>query len=177
MGGSLAVYREVPCGSEDHEAGFLPMLFGTIFYVIAYYALSMWAVIVTPQRIDDAGFRETFRFLLARWRSEVWYWGMIMTTRNLFIAISGLSTRDATTQLVIIVTVIMLAKVLASSYQPWRAAELNRADVATCFMLSIVGMFGVTFLCLGDRVDLLEQMGEPTADLEDRRTGYAWAVL
>jgi len=174
---SLALYREVECGSDEHSQGFVPMLFGLIFYVMTFYGVSLWAVVVTPSRLNDQSFMNRFRFLLARWRPEVWYWGMIMTTRNLLIAATGLMTREAMSQLAFIMAIIMIAKVLASYYHPWRAEELNIADVATCFILSLVGMFGIMLICLGERIAIAERSGEATTDLEDRKLVYGWTVL
>jgi len=176
---TLGKYKDVECGSEDHDGALGPMLIGLILYVIGFFGLTAWANHVWPTKHKNADFKMRFEFLTARWRLKVWYYGQFVMLRNLLVATVGSMTPEPTLQLTILVALMVLYMLGAATYQPWKAKELNYVDSAVSFLVILIGTFGVVFLTLDTETDLYARFGqtETAADKQKKLEDVAGVVL
>lgn len=169
---TLAKYKDVVCGSDDHNAGLPAMVLGLLIYVLGLYSLFLRAAYLAPSYWMDVGFRERWKFMLTRWRPDVWFWGCVMMTRNLLVAFGGFVSNDPRVQLVYVICIVTFAFSVSAIYQPWRAAILNHYDVASSIVLCFIGISGLIFVSLQEEVglckrfDLMQSVASKEAQLK-----------
>ena len=83
-------------------------------------------------------------------------------TRNLLVAFAGIISTEPRVQLVYSVCIVIVAMVLTSVWQPWRAPVLNHYDVSTAVILCFIGMFGMLFVSLQDEIRVSQRLGLST---------------
>ena len=84
---TLNKYKQVVCHTSDHTTGTPAMALGMIFYVFGFFTLCLWMNIKAPEKFVDKRFRARCKFLVNRWRADVWYWGSVYMVRNLVLAL------------------------------------------------------------------------------------------
>merc|ERR1719421_2675777 len=117
------------------------------------------ACIQAPSHWMDVAFRERWKFMLQRWRPDVYYWGSVVMTRNLLVAFAGIISMEPGVQLKYVICVVMLTFAATGAYSPWRAPMLNHYDVSSCIVLCFIGIFGLSFLALELEINLHERLG------------------
>merc|ERR1711988_456622 len=137
---TLALYRNVECGSEDHSATTGAMALGLILYVIGFQSVIFWCSAMAPKFWMEAWFREAFKFSLSRWQPDIWYWGSVMVLRNFMMAISGIVSSEPRVQLVYMVCGMVIYMCFAATYQPRMQPVLVQFDVLTCVILAVTGV-------------------------------------
>jgi len=96
---------------------------------------------------------------LTRWRPDVWFWGSLVMTRNLLVALAGVVSTEPRVQLIYLVWVVTTVFTLTAVWQPWRVPALNTSDVLSCLILNGIGVFGLVFVSLDDEIDLNTRLG------------------
>ena len=155
-------------------------IFGFVFYVIGFYFLTLYAVYIAPLSWKtDAAFRVKWAFLIARWRSDRWYWGPVLMTRNLFVALSGVVSSEPRIQLSFAIGVIIITFASTAWYQPWKAPKLNYYDVISCILLCIIATCGLIFASLNEEIGYVKRLEEFTIlDRKgDTRDVLIWVLL
>ena len=69
-GATLAKFKDVVCGSDEHTEALPAMVLGFTFYVIGFYLSFLYAAYIAPQMWSNVGFREKWKFMLTRWRPD-----------------------------------------------------------------------------------------------------------
>jgi len=135
------------------------MVLGLVVYVIGFYVKFLHIAYSAPGEWPKAEFREKWRFMLTRWRPDVWFWGSLVMTRNLLVALSGIVSTEPRVQLIYLVWVVTTVFTLTAVWQPWRIPSLNISDVLSCVILNGIGVFGLVFVSLDDEIDLNTRLG------------------
>merc|ERR1719379_299525 len=154
---TLAKYKDVVCGSDEHNQVLPAMALGLIVYVFGGYCGFLHAAYVAPSQWMNVTFRERWKFMLTRWRPDTYYWGSVVMTRNLLVAFAGLVSDEPRVQLVYVVCVVVITFAFTGAYQPWRAMVLNHYDVASSIVLVFIGVFGIIFVSLDKVIDVQQQ--------------------
>jgi uncharacterized membrane protein len=162
---TLLKFRDVTCGGEEHTKGLPAMVVGLVFYLIGFYCVFLNACYNASSYWGDVGFRERWRFMFQRWRPSTYYWGCVVITRNMLVALVGVMSSEARVQLLIVVIIVMLVTCCTANSHPWRADALNIYDVSSSYVLALVGIFGLIFLSL--RVE--ETMNERHDKLDEAK--------
>jgi len=170
---TLAKYKDVVCSSDEHNEVLPAMAFGLIFYVFGFYCACLHSAYVAPQLWTTVSFRERWKFMLTRWRPDTYYWGVMVMTRNLLVAFSGVISDAPRVQLVYVVCVVVVAFSVTGVYQPWRSAVLNHYDVASSIVLTFIGVFGVIFVSLDNEIEVLQQNDLSTQEKVDEQGAFA----
>merc|ERR1712216_998572 len=142
---TLAKFKDVVCDSKEHKDVLPAMIIGLLFYVFGFYVAFLHAAYMAPTQWMNVDFRERWKFMLTRWRPDTYYWGSVMMTRNMLVAFAGIISDQPRVQLVYVVCVVVIGFAFVAVYQPWRASSLNHYDVASCIVLSFIGVFGIIF--------------------------------
>jgi len=178
---TLAKYRYVECDGSLPAGGEAigAMIFGMAFYVVGIYALFAYGVQKCPSSKHLKEYRECWTFMWYRWRSDCYFWGMVVMTRNLLVAFTAVMSEEPRTQLLLAVTVIMICSLLTAAYHPWCAEMLNWYDMSTCFVLILIGLFGIVFLSLQNEILFHKRhMLYAEADaMHEELSDYAHALL
>lgn len=139
----MAKYKDILCDSAERDKAIAPMALGLVVYVIGFYLSFCHAAYTAPKRWTDVAFRECWKFMLTRWRPDVWYWGVVVMSRNLLVAIAGVVASEPRVQLVYVCAVVTLVLAITAVYQPWRAPPLNHYDVLSSIVLVFIGILGL----------------------------------
>ena len=178
-GATLAKFKDVVCGSDEHMEALPAMVMGLLLYVVGCYLLFLHAAFIAPKKWADVDFREKWRFMLTRWRPDVWFWGSTMMTRNLLVAFAGVISTEPRVQLLYAVSVVLVAMTSTCVWQPWRTPVLNHYDTTTGAVLCFIGMFGTLFTSLQDEIRLSRRFGLNTvvAGKESLRDDFATVLM
>jgi hypothetical protein len=138
------------------------------------------ATFTAPEKNADTKFVNRTRFLLARWRPDLYYYGCVVITRNLIIALAGVFFRGQREQMVFVLCVIICYFTITGICQPWRVMRVNWYDISTGVMLALVGVFSIVFHTLQEQIKLMTfNQGETSEvqNLQDELEAYAIVLL
>ncbi len=136
-------YPTVVCGSDDHRVIVILSVILLITFVAPFIGVQIWANFYTIKvraNSQDATLHTTrFRFMLYRYRPDVWWWGTIFTIRQTLLAFSPiLEPGDPNAQSVFIIAVLTIYIAHASFFWPWKSDELNLLDTVSMVLLVIL---------------------------------------
>ena len=157
---TLGLYKEVVCGSDEHESVLPAMVFGMVFYCIGFFVLTLWAAYKTPEMYMKLWFREVFKFMLSRWQPDVYFWGAVVMARNWLVACAGLVSGQGRVQLLYVVAMTVIYLSLAASWTPWRVPNLTHFDVTSSIVLAFIGIFGIVFLSILDEIEINQRFDQ-----------------
>ncbi len=146
---TLAKYRQVQCGSSEHAGGTPAMIVGMVFYVIGFFSLCVWLNVVAPKRFQSGAFRSRCKFLVNRWRADVWYWSSVYMLRNLVIALAAVISASAVDQLVMVNSSMVVFLVFTALFMPWKDENLARFDIITSSIVIFATSMGIGYMHLG----------------------------
>merc|ERR1719456_687162 len=156
---TLARYRDIECASDDRMDATAPMIIGLLVYVVGIYVKFLHVAYTAPNEWPKPEFREKWRFMLTRWRPDVWFWGSMVMTRNLLVACAGIVANEPRVQLIYLVWVVSSVFTFTAVWQPWRVPSLNISDILSCCILNAIGVFGLVFVSLHDEIELNTRLG------------------
>lgn len=118
------------------------ILFVTVvipFIVICFWA-TYTAVKVSNSR-SNASHIVRFRFLLYRYRPDVWWWEAVYGVRQLLLAVApAVSPDNFYAQMIYIVFVLGLYLAVVSAYLPWKCRELNMQELSSTFLFLVLSV-------------------------------------
>jgi len=173
---TLAKYKDVVCWSDEHNAAMPAMAIGLVLYVVGFYLTFLYSAWIAPSKWMDVEFRQMWKFMLTRWRPDVWFWGCVVMTRNLLVAFAGVISSEPRVQLVYVVCVVVIVFSATAFQQPWRAPMLNYYDVASSIVLVFIGIFGLIFVSSQAEVVLVQRLGADVTQKEDEQAVFAQAL-
>jgi uncharacterized membrane protein len=145
---TLMKYKQVECYSSEHNVGIPMMALGMIFYVVGFFCLCLYLNVIAPTKFKDARFRNQCKFLVNRWRVDVWYWGTVYMVRNLCLALVAVVSSTAIDQFIIMGVVMVAFLTLSSAYMPWKDERLAQFDNAVSLVIAFAICCGIGFMHL-----------------------------
>mmetsp|Transcript_54364 Transcript_54364/g.145171 ORF Transcript_54364/g.145171 Transcript_54364/m.145171 type:complete len:1239 (-) Transcript_54364:215-3931(-) len=167
---SVLKYNSVLCGEGDHS---VMVAVGLVLLAIgvAFVALLIVVVVVAPTKAASGKveFLQATRFLLFRFRVDVWWYGLVLVARGPLLSIPAVAFTDSTAgQLLAMTLVLMVGLAVQLSVWPWKTPLVNLLDatinmflilvlfVAALFVPQVVGtssentftVVGMVFLCM-----------------------------
>eukprot|EP00405_Crypthecodinium_cohnii_P038895 CAMPEP_0206542746 /NCGR_PEP_ID=MMETSP0325_2-20121206/10371_1 /ASSEMBLY_ACC=CAM_ASM_000347 /TAXON_ID=2866 /ORGANISM="Crypthecodinium cohnii, Strain Seligo" /LENGTH=297 /DNA_ID=CAMNT_0054040893 /DNA_START=284 /DNA_END=1178 /DNA_ORIENTATION=- len=134
----MTSFPEVLCWeTSDHTWIVVCGVLIGLFFVFPFLTGSVFAVVQAPRTKDPGGHYQRWRFLLYRFRPDVWWWGIVFLLRQLFLAFSTCVPADSPhwqVTYVAIVTVVYL--IFVACKWPWKNGILNMMDVASMLLLN-----------------------------------------
>jgi len=145
---TLVSFPDVIFASDEHF-GFGPVLI-TIYlwaaYVIGTYSVFVWVVVNARKKVHNKRFTARFRFVLARWRPECWFWGLLMLARNLGIALIPICVRtDRVFQTIVFIMLLMIHAIAEARFLPWRATINAVFEIVISLLLTLLMVGGLIF--------------------------------
>ncbi|CAE7633282.1 gbb-1 [Symbiodinium sp. CCMP2592] len=133
--------------SEEHTPMFLIGIL-LLAGMIVFYAMAIWATVVAPRKAASGNvwFLAATRFLLFRFRTDIWWFGTFMLPRGLMLSLSIVMAGDSPyVQMLLIVSVMLTYMVVQLISWPWKLPALNAFDaiisIALILMMAILGAF------------------------------------
>jgi len=124
---------------------------GVLMLILAmtYYVVCATVLVMAPAKAAAANsqFLQACRFLLIRFRVDVWYWGLINMARALLISLCPIiGTGEPRFQMLLIALILSISMLLIARYRPWRAPSLNLVDISVCFVLMLLVLTATAFI-------------------------------
>ena len=153
-------YTSVFCGSDQHIgmliAGWLLLAFG----VCGFWTFTAWLAYMAPTFSAKGQFDmvQSSRFLLGRFRLDVWWFGVPLLLRGPLLAMTVVLAPDAPALQCLGCQIILMTFLVVQVYNwPWKAPILNVVDMVVCFLLAIMVVVGGFFAptAQGDVLEIL----------------------
>eukprot|EP00435_Cladocopium_sp_Y103_P010730 s2299_g2.t2 len=152
---SMVYYRNIICWQDDLHWAMVGISMIPFFgAVVAFYALTIWAVLNYASKVARSGgvkYVKRFSFLFGRFNPQHYYFVLILNTRNLLIAVTPVLLQMYNELLFIFFTfTLTLYALLQAHICPWRTQLSNLLDAGTspgmsCFLVAAVAI-GITLL-------------------------------
>ncbi|CEM29628.1 unnamed protein product [Vitrella brassicaformis CCMP3155] len=145
---SLVEFPDVLCHDDFWFKNLLPLgLFGINCYVVGVLCFFSWLNWNAPKFFHThPGFRIRYRFLLADFRLDVWYWGIVFLVRNTLLTVTPLiAHNDGNMQATVLICILTFFLVLHVFYWPWASPANNVLDTVILCGLIIVSGVGSYF--------------------------------
>jgi len=156
---SLLKFPHVVCGTSEHNVMMtigLPLLLLTA----GFYAACIFSAVVAPRMAKDgrAPFMQSVRFLLFRFRPDVWWWGLVLMMRAMLMSLAPvIATDDPRVQMVFMGLIIATFLALQVYFWPWKVPLLNLLDAVISVAFLIIIAIVSTFINTGSPESLTPQ--------------------
>eukprot|EP00929_Paragymnodinium_shiwhaense_P031371 TRINITY_DN1758_c0_g1_i4.p1 TRINITY_DN1758_c0_g1~~TRINITY_DN1758_c0_g1_i4.p1 ORF type:complete len:1319 (+),score=213.72 TRINITY_DN1758_c0_g1_i4:48-4004(+) len=144
---SLTEYPNIVCGDSDQLPMVIVAIFVLLTIVIPFISINMMAVRDAGSPKEDQGQQTNprlvrFRYLLYRFRPDVWWWGVAFQFRQTMLAFAPIvAPDDPHVQVVFITTVLLVYAIPQGIFWPWKTREHNLLDAfSTLFLIVIIVM-------------------------------------
>jgi len=149
MGSSSVVrYTELLTSSSEY-VGVAILGSSVLALALTFFCICMYALVRAPKKAaeGDTRFLQSCRFLLVRFRVDVWWWGLHMMARSLLISLCPtIATGEPRFQMIMICIIISASVLATSRFRPWRAPSLNGVDISICFVLMMLVLTATAFV-------------------------------
>jgi len=151
---TLAKYTQVVCQSPEHNQVIPAVALGLAFYVIGFYAMCLYLNINAPVLLMQERNRIRLKFLVNRWRVDIWYWGSVYMARALLLALIAVACAKAVDQFISMGVIMVFSLMLTSAWMPWKDARLAQFDNAISFIVVFSTCCGIGFMHLATEESL-----------------------
>lgn len=110
-------------------------IFAVVFFCIFSLAVLSWALYVAPQRYAEEVFRTRWRFVLCKFRPSVWWWGVAVLFKGLWINLTTVCFYHGTTQLTWATVGMLTYAGFTFCLMPWRFFEVSWLEAIHCGFL------------------------------------------
>lgn len=164
---SIRRYRGVLCWESEH----VPFIISgclLLLLALSFYAWIVTAAIRSPKKAAEGNmdFIAMHRFLLFRFREDVWWFGVLLLVRGPLLSLSAVvATNYPILQVIFMVTVLLVICAVQLLLWPWKAPILNLIEVVVNILVVIL---------------LVTTMGyapEATGDLRIGLLTLSWVIL
>jgi len=136
---SINQFPEVLCGEGDYNTLIVFSVILLLTLVLPFVVVSFWASWLAPQVAADSPHYVRFRYLMYRFRPDVWWWGLAFLMRQLLLGFAPMITPDDPgSQILYVVTILLIYITFQCFYCPWKTQELNVLDALSCCLLCMV---------------------------------------
>ncbi|CAK9066964.1 Ephrin_rec_like domain-containing protein [Durusdinium trenchii] len=124
---SILKYPNVFCGTEEH---IIMRIFGglVLFLAFSFFAAACYAAYQAP-RWSGKPRLAAIRFLIFRFRPNVWYFGLVLLARGPLLSMPGvIATNMPSLQLTLMHMILLGSLCLQLWFLPWKSPVLNLVD-------------------------------------------------
>jgi len=129
------------CGEPEHTGMLIVGSLLLAFGVCGFLALCSWLAWKSPtfSSMGRYDLVQSSKFLLGRFRLDVWWWGLPLLLRGPLLAMTVVLAPDTPALQVVGCQTILMVFMAAQVYNwPWKAPILNVVDFVVCFLLSLL---------------------------------------
>lgn len=149
---SVVIYPEILCWEGGTQTS---LIFLSVFLMLSLIAPFLVANIVATIKAPAASRKWggesrviiCFRFLLYRFRPDVWWWGNVFSARQLLIAFTPtIAANDANVQMMLVASTLIVYMILMGVFWPWKTSELNMLDLLCVMLLLMTAVAAGSFM-------------------------------
>lgn len=143
---SLLTATNILCGSAEHRN---MQVFGAILGLLCmvFLALCSYAALKAPAWSDSPVRMSCIRFLIDRFRPDVWWYGIILLVRGPLLSIPAIVAANLPgLQMTGLMGIMLISVLIQVRFLPWNALLANVADAASCSLLLILLSIGIARL-------------------------------
>ncbi len=146
---SMTSFPQILCWGEDdmHTTLVVVGIILGLFYVIPFLALCIRATVQAPKSVDPVGHYQRWRFLLFRFRADVWWWGIVFLFRQLALAFSCCIPADSPQWQITYIAMVTTFYLIGLCWkQPWKNKTLNRVDLCSMLVVNFIIISSSAFI-------------------------------
>jgi len=162
---SLHVAPGILCDSSERNSLIVVAVIAIIVYVGFGSVLLTWVLIQAPWNFQRACFRTRWRFLLNKYRPNIWWWSAVVLCRSLALNLCVVVLSVAAHQLIWISIALGTYGIFAYSMQPWLHMHANRMDSLICAILLSVTMAMLRFAANPVDQDQVHDLAETVSNV------------
>lgn len=161
---SIAQFPQILCSMAERQfmasIGICMIGFEVFFYSGSCMAAMMAPKLVSAQGINGQ-YMLTFRWLIQRFRPDVWWWGCALLPRGLCVSlIPALVPNDSYLQILFALMLLLSYMFACIRFWPWRIPVMNVVDSLSMYLSSFCLLTWVVFLepLQKDQLDVYESL-------------------
>jgi len=147
---SVMTFPSVLCWDGlEHTAMMIVSAIVLFFYILPFIAWCVYGCLRAPARSSEGNheFLQTFRFLLYRFRPDLWWWGIVFLLRQTILAFAiVVPASNPHAQVFYTSSVITIYVFVVCIFWPWITTEMSLLDAGTCCLLILFLLCATQFL-------------------------------
>jgi len=128
---SLRTSPDVLCGSEVWGALLWPAVLAIVVFCVGALALFAYVSWKAPSQFHDEVFRRKWAFLFMKFRPSIFWWGMVLLVKGVWINLATVIFNAGHLQLAWLTLGLMTYLVVSFGLLPWRSLTVAVLDVFT----------------------------------------------
>lgn len=137
---SVVAYSQVLCWQGEHWSLFivgLILLMSAMFIVAGIFYIVIQAPGLQSKQ-GGAQFFETFRFLFNLFRTDKWWWSLVLIPRGLMLSLIRVMAPDSpNVQVLVMVILLSVYAALVGTSKPWKVPLMNLLDSAVAALIVV----------------------------------------
>jgi len=145
----MRAFPEILCSEGEWLSKFLPLaIFGILVYVVGTLASFSYLNWHAPGLFHtNPSFRVRYKFLIADYRPDVWWWGIAFMTRNTLLAMTNvLVPTDGHMQATIFILILTTFLIFQCILWPWSNVLINVMDTVIMAALIVMSALATYFV-------------------------------
>eukprot|EP00928_Gymnodinium_smaydae_P028132 TRINITY_DN21535_c0_g3_i1.p1 TRINITY_DN21535_c0_g3~~TRINITY_DN21535_c0_g3_i1.p1 ORF type:complete len:1450 (+),score=316.72 TRINITY_DN21535_c0_g3_i1:1229-5578(+) len=138
---SIFSASDVLVASPEWNSMVVVALLAVLVYCVATFALTSWILYVAPRRFANVVFRRRWKFLLAKFRPEVWWWANVVVLKGILLNVSLVVFEAGLEQIwgALVIQILYVSVVIFA--RPWRHVYAVFVDsVSTVSLVATTGL-------------------------------------
>lgn len=113
----------------------------------------LFVVAVAPIHFHKKSFRACWKFLLIKWRPDVWWFGPIVVIRSILLCLTHIISQEGERQLLWQLAILICYGGFAAVFRPWRYWSANVLDSVVSASLALFVAFSLNFISRKEWLD------------------------
>jgi hypothetical protein len=130
------------CGSDDHSSMLGVGVFALAAFCVLTGAIFSYQLWIAPEVFHQEYFQKRWKFLVMKYRPDVWWWGTVWLLKGLLMNLVLLSTTSFG-QLFGLFFIMCGYLITTVSYYPWRHTSANMFERQVCVSILLIAFLAL----------------------------------
>lgn len=140
-------YPYAECDSNEFYAMIPVFVLGVLLYIVGIFSLFCYLAYAAPNQYDDIKFRTKVRFLVFKFRANMWWYGLTLMTRSFLLAMVAVVFPDhAFNQFIAMNCILVTGTVVHLLLSPYSDRFANILELIELAVLLAIMSFGSYFI-------------------------------
>ena len=142
---SLVEAPSVLCGSDAWAQVIAFAIFAILVYCIFVFAVFVWVLWVAPRRFHETSFQQRWKFILLKFRSDIWWWGIVFLLKGIAVNLPFIFFVEGTAQMYWVIMTLLVYSWGLAGFFPWRVLATNALEIVACGSLMMLAALSLYF--------------------------------
>jgi len=142
---SLVEAPSVLCGSDQWTQVIVFAILAILIYCVGVLGVFIWVLWVAPERFTNPKFQLRWKFLLMKFRPDVWWWGIAFLVKGVAVNLPFIFFVEGAAQLYWMTATVLAYSWGLVAFFPWRARAANGLEVMICGSLLMLAALSTWF--------------------------------